>query len=50
MVPEAGALFGRRMVGNIIFRERYKRSVESNVLRSITISPQPDWFEYAVEV
>ena len=27
MVPETGALFGRRMTWNIIFREGYKRFV-----------------------
>ena len=37
--------FGRRMTGNVIFREMYKGSVTPSVLRSITDSPQPGWFK-----
>ena len=43
-------VFGRRMTWNITFRERYKRSVTPNVLRSIAISLQPDCFGEAGKV
>ena len=50
MVPEAEIFFGRRMIWNIIFRERYKRSVTPNVLRSIAVSLQLGCFEEAGKV
>ena len=50
MISEAGVFFGRRMTWNIIFREKYKRSVTSNVLWSIAVSLQPGYFEEAGNV
>ena len=47
---EAGACFGRRISWNIIFRERHKRSVTSNVFQSIDISLQPGYFQEAGNV
>ena len=51
MVPEPGAfVFGRKMTWSLIFRERYKRSVTPNTLRSIVVSLQPGCFEEARKV
>ena len=47
MVPEARAFFGRKITWNIIFQERYTRSVTPNVLWSIATSLQPGCFEEA---
>ena len=43
MVPEAGAFFGRRMTSEYHFLET--GISDSYVLRSIAVSPQPDWFK-----
>ena len=50
MVPEAGAVFGRRMTWNIIFQEMYKRPVTPNVLWPIVVSLQPGCFQEAGKV
>ena len=47
---KAGAFFGRNVIWNIIFRERYKRSATPNVLRSIVVSLQLGCFEQAGKV
>ena len=48
MVPEAGAFFGRRMTSEYHFPK--KGTSDSYILRSIAVSSQPGWFEYAVKV